>query len=194
MNTKERILDAALTLFNAQGTGAVSTNHIADAAGISPGNLYYHYRNKEAIIRGIFERLFAEWDSAFNLPTDHAPTLEDVRHWVKTNFEQVSRYRFIYRELLPLLRQDAELHQRYQQVRERGYTGFRELMSALAQWGVMQAIDSEDVVTRLADLCWLITEFWFSSAEVRGETVTDAHVQQGVDLMIQVLGPYLVAP
>ena len=70
MSTREKILDTALTLFNNEGTSAVSTNHIAEAAGISPGNLYYHFRNKEEIIRGLFERLFAANDKAFNLPKD----------------------------------------------------------------------------------------------------------------------------
>src|SRR5215210_4307966 len=57
-STKERVLGAALRLFNEKGTAAVSTNHIAEAAGISPGNLYYHYRNKEEIIAGLWEYRF----------------------------------------------------------------------------------------------------------------------------------------
>ena len=56
MPNRERILDAALALFNDSGTARISTNHIAAAAGISPGNLYYHFQNKEEIIRALFER------------------------------------------------------------------------------------------------------------------------------------------
>ncbi len=41
--TRGRILDAALRLFNQRGTAAVSTNHLAAAAGLSPGNLFYHF-------------------------------------------------------------------------------------------------------------------------------------------------------
>ena len=59
MSTREKILDTALALFNKEGTAAISTNHIAEAAGISPGNLYYHFRNKEEVIRELFERLSA---------------------------------------------------------------------------------------------------------------------------------------
>ena len=58
MSNRERIVDTALQLFNERGSATVSTNHIAAAARISPGNLYYHFRNKEEIVRALFERLF----------------------------------------------------------------------------------------------------------------------------------------
>ena len=48
-NKRQRILTTALMLFNHQGSHQVSTNHIAKAMGISPGNLYYHFRNKGEI-------------------------------------------------------------------------------------------------------------------------------------------------
>ena len=53
MKTKDKIITTAIDLFNIHGTKAISTNHIAKEMGISPGNLYYHFRSKNDIIRSI---------------------------------------------------------------------------------------------------------------------------------------------
>lgn len=191
MGTKERILVTAIGLFNEQGTGVVSTNHIAEAAGISPGNLYYHYHNKGEIIRAIFERLFHEWDVTFALATDRLPTLEDVQNLVRANFSILSEYRFVYREIVALLRADTELRDRYIAVRQRGFDGFHELFAGLVSAGVVNQPETPETVTRLAALCWLISEFWLATLEVSGQPVNEAQMQHGIALMVQVLRPYM---
>ena len=53
--TKKKIKKQALMLFNENDTFSITTNHIAIAAKISSGNLYYHYKNKEDIILDIYQ-------------------------------------------------------------------------------------------------------------------------------------------
>ena len=54
IKTSERIVQNSLELFNQQGERSISTNHIAAHMEISPGNLYYHFPNKQAIIACLF--------------------------------------------------------------------------------------------------------------------------------------------
>ena len=191
MSTREKILDAALTLFNNEGTAAVSTNHIAEAASISPGNLYYHFRNKEEIIRELFERLSAANDAAFSLPQDKLPTLNDLQTMVKTNYKILWQYRFAHRELAALLRADEELRTRFLSVRKRGFEGFGHLFQAFTQAGVFKTQSIPEEIQNLAEVCWLITEFWLNSLEVSGKTVNETQMSHGVELMMQVLKPFI---
>jgi AcrR family transcriptional regulator len=192
MKTRERILATALRLFNASGTAPVSTNHIADALGISPGNLYYHFRNKEEIIRALFEQQFARWDADYAFPDDRLPNLDDLQQLIRATFVTAWEYRFMYRELIALLRRDAQLHQRWVEIRARGFAGFRELFNLFVAAGVLRDPGDPAVVTRLAELVWLISEFWLASVEVSGEAVDVAQMERGVRLMLQVLGPFIV--
>lgn len=194
MKTPERILAAALRLFNAQGTAAVSTNHIAEALAMSPGNLYYHFRNKEEIIRALFEQQFARADALYELPGDRLPTLDDLTQLVRATFEMSWEFRFIYRELIALLRRDEQLQQRWVEVRARGFAGFGELVALFVAAGVLRAPKTPEALQRLAELCWLISEFWLASVEVSGQTVDAARMEHGVALMLQVLEPYLLPP
>lgn len=189
MKTKEHILSTALGLFNQKGTNAVTTNHIAEAAGISPGNLYYHFRNKDEIIRALYAQLSARNDVELQLPPNRLATIDDVQALVRTNFTILRDYAFIYREFAALMQADPELHKAYLTARARGYFGFRALIAVLAQAGITNLSDPA-AVTRLADICWLITEFWLSSLEVSGQPVDKAGIERGVELMLHVLRPY----
>ena len=189
--TKDRVVWAAVRLFNEGGTAAVSTNHIAQEAGISPGNLYYHYRNKEEIIRAIYGRMMASWEATFELPQDRAPTLTDLRVILEETFSVLWEYRFFYREFVALMRRDPELGRRYREVRERGLANTEFLLKSFVAGGVLQVPEDPSVVSRLAKMFWLIAEFWLPFAEMGEERVGFDRLQEGVDLMMQVLRPYM---
>src|SRR5579872_4207776 len=116
--TQLRILQAALELFNEHGTAAVSANRIAERCCISKGNLQYHFRNKREIIYALFQQAIAEMDSGWY--RDHlAPTLEHMAAMYVRQLQLIVKYRFFYRELADLLRQDPLLRKRYADNRQR---------------------------------------------------------------------------
>ena len=84
--SRKHILDAALKLFSHRGYGATSVNDIAEEAGLSKGNLYHHFPDKETIFRDLLDRYFeaiSRPDFPFNraLATGTFPeNLEDLGH------------------------------------------------------------------------------------------------------------------
>jgi AcrR family transcriptional regulator len=191
MSTRERILDSALALFNEKGTSAISTNHIAAAIGISPGNLYYHFRNKEDIIAALFERLFEMWDKTYQLPAGRAPSLADFENLIAANFHMIWEFRFAYRELAVLLRQIPALHGRYQDLRTRGYAGFSNLIEAFAEAGVISTPETPQEMQALTDLCWIVSEQWPVDLELRGQPFDEAGIQSGIMVLRHIFRPYL---
>jgi AcrR family transcriptional regulator len=189
--TRERILDSALGLFNAEGTAAVSTNHVARAADLSVGNLYYHFKNKEEIIRALYERLARDTDVAFAVDPALPLGVADLERMLCANFAIQWRYRFFYREMLALLNRDPLLAGRYRAVRSRGFADFADLMTAFAAGGVFRPVADPAEVRRLAEACWLVSEFYVPFLEAGGETPDPERLEEGVALLRHVLKPYL---
>jgi AcrR family transcriptional regulator len=190
-DTKGRVVEAAVQLFNERGTAAVSTNHIAREAGISPGNLYYHYRNKEEIVRAIFGRMISAWEEMPALPQDRMLTLTDLRRILRDTFSVLWEYRFFYREFVALMRRDPELGRCYRVVREHGLANTEVILEGFVEGGVLREPEDPTAVPKLAKIIWLITEFWLPFAEMGGETVGPERSQEGVGLMMQILKPYM---
>ncbi|MEO4048464.1 TetR/AcrR family transcriptional regulator [Pseudomonas sp. CAU 1711] len=111
--TRERIVEASLELFNAQGERNVTTNHIAAHLGMSPGNLYYHFRNKQAIIAELFAQYEDRVDAFLRLPEGRVLTVADKTFYLQALLAAMWHYRFLHRDLEHLLESDEALAERY---------------------------------------------------------------------------------
>ena len=73
MNTRERIVDEALTLFSIRGFKGTSVKNIADAVVIKDSSIYKHYKSKQEIFDAIVEQMrkrMAEMSVALGIPQD----------------------------------------------------------------------------------------------------------------------------
>ena len=191
-DTKTRILDAALTLFNERGTSNVTTNHIAEAMGISPGNLYYHFRNKAEIVQGLFARIVGEWATNYAVPTGTMPSIQMTEIMVAGNFQIQARYRFFFRDLTLLLNADPALAAAYRQNREAGLANTKFLLNLFAEAGVLKPFAETEVLDDLAQMLWLVGDFWQVFKDTGGTDFSPADTEQGVRLFQRLLTPHLI--
>lgn len=57
-DTRNSILDAAEDVFNNRGYSQTSLNEIAEAAGVTRGAIYWHFKNKEDLFNEMCERVW----------------------------------------------------------------------------------------------------------------------------------------
>lgn len=157
-STRERILQASLQLFNTQGERNVTTNHIASHLGISPGNLYYHFRNKSMIVAELFSELERRLDVFFTLPNDATVTLEDKTRYLESLLEIIWQFRFLHQGLEYLLESDPELAVRYRQFSQRSLCSTQKIYQAFADAGILQ-LDTRQVET-LSINVWIVLSAW----------------------------------
>lgn len=189
--TKDRILDAALALFNERGTDNVTTNHIAEALGMSPGNLYYHYRNKAEILRALFLRIQGEWATNYAVPEGSMPSIDMMEGMLAGNFAIQARYRFFFRDLTLLLNADPELAAGYRAYRTQGMANTVFLIRLFAEAGVIESPGDAEAIDDLAQLLWLVGDFWLVFKDVGGAPFTQADSDHGVRMFRRILTPYL---
>ncbi len=163
-NTRELILETSLRLFNALGEPNVTTNHIADEAGISPGNLYYHFRSKDDIVLELFKRFLARFQPLLEIPGDGPLKAEDLWFQLHLSFELKGEFRFLYRNLADLAARipNFDRAMRGSLARERGAVG--NFLAGLRQAGALQADASEQ--DDLAEAILLSLTYWIPFAEL----------------------------
>lgn len=188
--TKSHILQKAVDVFNEHGTAAVSMNALAKACGISAGNLQYHYRNKEELIREILEVMFKDFDVIYE-PITAAFTLDTLRQIMRVNFGINWKYRFFYREFTALLRNDEILTKRFREIQEHRIAEQEKLIGGLAGSGVVRGDLRPEELHNVIQIGWVLGNTWLSFVESTGRTIDDDAMEQAVNIMVQHYKPYL---
>jgi len=185
--TRDRVLAAALELFNERGSSAVTTNHVAARAGISPGNLYYWFRDKDEIVRELYARLAAAHEEiwAADGPADLSP--RELLERLSVGAQLSREYAFLARDLLGLLHADPVLAADYSAVRARRIATFTGLATSWRARGIIGPLDDRDLVDLVQSL-WILAETWFAFSELDG---AEPDPNDGTRLLRVVLAPYL---
>jgi AcrR family transcriptional regulator len=190
--TQLRILQTALELFNEHGTAAISATRIAERSGISKSNLQYHFRNKREIIFAVFQQAIQEMDSGWY--RDHlAPSLEHMAAMYVRQLQLILKYRFFYREMADLLRQDPQLRKRFADNRERRIRELEKFMMALQSRGLMRFPPDPRRLRAIIDVTWIVNENWLNYMDYHDREVTVEAMLEGYSEILEVLRPYLCA-
>ena len=194
LKTKERILQLSLQLFNERGERSVTTNHIAAELNMSPGNLYYHFRNKSEIIKQLMEQYQGETLQMLALPDDRLLDANDKIRYFQVLSSQLWAYRFLHRDVYHLVENNEDFRKMYPrfagQVMQQGQKIYQTFVDA----GLMQMTSSE--IEALIINLWIVltnwTNFLYMSGHITASnTLEEKWVWQALRQMVFLEGAYL---
>ncbi|RMG58032.1 MAG: TetR/AcrR family transcriptional regulator, partial [Bacteroidetes bacterium] len=158
--TTERILSAALTAFNETGLAQASTRQIAQAAGLSQGNLTYHFATRDDLVYALYTRMIAELDEVATALDPATLSLLSFHQLMRDTLEIHYRYRFLFYDFVSILRTHAALARDFQALLTRQAAGFDLLLQALQARGELRPDLSPAERARLAAQFRVLGNFW----------------------------------
>jgi len=196
--TPQRILETSLSLFNRFGEPHITTADIADEMNISPGNLYYHFRNKDDIIGALYEALEGDLTPLLSLPEERAAGVEDLWLLLHLRFERMREYRFFYRDLDEITSRNRKIAMRFASLTRRGENTVIELCRGLVMAGEMRATERE--IAALASNVTLVATYWMSYQQIsahHGGDVADGDaaavsLDRAAYQVLALIAPFLV--
>ncbi len=193
MKTKDRILLGALELFNTHAASEVTTNNIARELKMSPGNLYFHFKNKEQIIRELFKSLAQETSQIWKPQTKLAKKNEKIElvDFIDKNLELYWKYRFFHRELYTLRKKDPELSKLWRI----HLVKLSRIMSILYKnWvraGYMQPIQSKNEMEFVGELLFVSSNSFMQFFETVDRAPNQRTIEKAKRHIMRMLTPYL---
>ncbi|AMM28282.1 MULTISPECIES: TetR/AcrR family transcriptional regulator [Acinetobacter] len=195
LKTKDRILQISLQLFNERGERSVTTNHIAAELGISPGNLYYHFRNKHEIIKELMYQYQVETLEMLSLPEDRPLTTNDKINYFQVLSGQLWSYRFIHRDVYHLVESNEDFKKIYPRFAGQVMQQGQKIYQAFVDAGLMKMTPSE--IEALIINLWIVLTNWTNFLYMSGHISDNNHLEekwvwQALRQMVFLEGPYLM--
>ena len=193
MGNKQRIIDATVELMNRDGS-AVGTTQLTEYLSISPGNLYYHFRNREEILAEVLTRLQTDLDEVLILAADELPDAQRLAEVFIGGAKVLWRYRFFFSSSLELVANDQLLADRYRHFCRRGIKQVDHIIKQVLKHAAGSQPASAAERRRLAETLWVLWTSWPRYIETAADTQSsETEMLRNHEALELILKPYLAS-
>lgn len=186
---RERILEKSVELFNQSGVVAITTNHIAQSLSISPGNLYFHFRNKEEVVYELFESMCRETYEVWK-PEKFPASPSEL---IERSYEVFWKYRFFHREMYHLRRKDARLAKRWKAHITKTMRLLRAMYGEWVKSGVMRELLDPREMQMVSDTVLITSSSFLQFFESPQKPATRRTLRTGLEHLLIFLLPFHAA-
>lgn len=179
-NTRERILESAIMLFNRFGYVNVRLQHIADEVGLSIGNLAYHFRTKDDILETIYQQIEIEQKNLL-AELRIVPLFVNINTHLENTFAIQQKYSFFYSDTFEILRGFPIIKRNYREYTKWYISQIEIMITYNVSRGVFEEEKIQGLHKQLALHYWSIIELWLYQNRIRAtEEITLESFQNAV--------------
>jgi AcrR family transcriptional regulator len=190
-DTKEIILESALKLFNSENVDHVTVRNVAKKAGISHGNLCYHFPNIESLVENLYKRLVSELDEEFNKMTGQQMSLAVLHASSAVTFRLLYKYKFLMLDFVRVMRKSKYIRDHYRQLYRSRKDQFRVMTGWMLKQGYLKPEIYPGHYEKVIEQLFIIGDFWIASSEILFEGKEKDKLDYYIDIVNQVMMPYL---
>lgn len=190
INTKTKILDTALNLFNEKGLSNVTLRTIATQMNISQGNLNYHFKKRDDIIEALYFQLVDKINSNINTQLENMSlnSLFLVFQSIMNNFDE---YRFFLLDFVQIMRTSKTIQQHYMTLTDERKLQLEFFFNEMTKNDIMKKEQFEGEYEMLFKRLQILTDFCFSNASIYYTNISSDIKNQYKKIILHELYPYL---
>ena len=165
--TQKKIVATAIDLFNKGGVGNVRLQDIAKGAGISQGNLSYHYKTKKDLMEAVLAYMNDERAEMRNTMNSLVATTDVVT--IINNYLRLQiGFRFFYRDILEIIRLVPKAKKQFEKQIKEVINFNKNAINLSIQKGFMIKEPHEGHYDFFVQNIWAILNSWLTKREVLG--------------------------
>lgn len=190
-DTRQKILDTALRLFNANGVEQTSLREIAGKIGISHGNLCYHFPNIDNLVENLYLQLVAEQDELFGRMTSRGVSIQMLKASSKESLTLLYKYRFLMLDFVAVMRKSRKIRSHYRKLYQMRKDQFRKVLAWMTAEGYLKPEIYPGHYEKVIEQLFIVGDFWIASSEILYEGAEKDKIAYYADIIDQVIFPYL---
>lgn len=188
LNTRDKIRDKALELFNERGIEYVGLRELAVLLDIRVGNITYYFPTKDDLVYDLSIEL-SKANSAAMVVAENL-TMRSFMEMLHRMYQNQYRFRCLLRSFVHLMEQNKPMAAAYKTTQATRFDTIGAQLELLKKGGYLQ-LEGEEEKSFLVSALSLIGRFWISEATISfREKSSEEQIRHYLGLVARLLMPY----
>jgi hypothetical protein len=166
LSTREKIIKESAILFNAKGFGAINLLEIANTIGISRGNLTYYFKDKEAILEAIADKMWTNIEVE-RMKSRQFPSFKNIHNEMQLYYKFQREYAFIFTD--PHVLNHQHIKRKFREMTHQTILDIKNSIMFSINIGNIKKEEIPGSYNNIAFITWMISFFWHSQKLITGE-------------------------